>query len=69
MADQPDQPGRADAAEWVLLTDAAAGEGCTEAWLMDRCADGRLPSRPAPESGLLVPLATVRALVSGRISD
>jgi hypothetical protein len=63
MADRPDED------EWVLLSDAAAGVGCTEAWLRDRCADGRLPSRQAPESGLLVPLATVRALVAGRISD
>jgi hypothetical protein len=67
--DQPDEPGTADVVEWVLLTDAAAGAGCTETWLLDRCADGRLPSRPAPDSGLLVPLATVQALVTGQISD
>jgi hypothetical protein len=68
MADELDEP-TPDEAEWVLLTDAAAGVGCTEAWLLDRCADGRLPSRQSPGSELLVPLATVRALVAGRISD
>jgi hypothetical protein len=41
---------------------------------MDRCRDGRLPYRTAgaPESSgtdRMVPLATVRALVDGRISE
>jgi hypothetical protein len=58
---------------WVSLADAAADCGCDEAWLLDRCRDGRLPSRPGPgaeaESGRVVPLATARALVEGHISD
>ncbi len=54
---------------WVPLADAAANCGCEEAWLLDRCRDGRLPSRPGPGSGRVVPLATARALVEGHISD
>ena len=41
---------------------------------MDRCHDGRLPNRAAGASessgtDRMVPLATVRALVDGRISE
>jgi hypothetical protein len=74
MTDQPEQDARGRTGsrsddEWVLLSEAASTTGCTESWLMDRCRDGRLPSRPAPGSGRLVPLVTVRALVAGRISE
>jgi hypothetical protein len=54
---------------WVLLAEAARRTGCVESWLLDRCRDGRLPSRPGPGTGLLVPLATAQALVDGRISE
>jgi hypothetical protein len=57
-----------DEKEWIPLAEAAAIAGCPEPWLMDRCRDGRLPSRPVSGSRL-VPLTTVRALVAGRISE
>ena len=63
----PEEPG--GEADWVPLSDAAAIAGCPEHWLMDRCQDGRLPSRPGPGSGVLVPLATAQALAAGQISD
>lgn len=61
-------------AEWVSVARAAQATGASEAWIMDRCRDGRLPHRAAeaPESSgtdRMVPLATVRALVDGRISE
>lgn len=61
-------------AEWVSVAWAAQATGASEAWIMDRCRDGRLPHRAAgasESSGMdrLVPLATVRALVDGRISE
>jgi hypothetical protein len=60
--------------QWVSVAQAAQGTGTSEAWIMDRCRDGRLPYRAAdaPESSgtdRMVPLATVRALVDGRISE
>jgi hypothetical protein len=69
-----DQGSASDAAgppevEWVSLSEAASMTGCTEFWLIDRCRDGRLPSRTVAGGGLAVPLATVRALVAGNISE
>jgi hypothetical protein len=62
-------PRRREDGEWVSLSGAAAITGCPEFWLVDRCRDGRLPSRLAPGRGVVVPLATMRALVAGMISD
>lgn len=55
--------------DWVPISEAAARTGSDEAWLVDRCRDGRLPSRSAPGSESLVPLTTAQALVAGRISE
>jgi hypothetical protein len=60
--------------QWVSVAQAAQATGTSEAWIMDRCRDGRLPHRAAggAESrgtDRMVPLATVRALVEGRISE
>jgi hypothetical protein len=54
---------------WVPLAEAAERTGRADSWLMDRCNDGRLPSRPGPDSRLLVPMATVEALADGRITE
>ena len=64
----------ASEAQWVSVAQAAQATGASEAWIMDRCRDGRLPHRAAdaPDSSerdWMVPLATVRALVDGRISE
>jgi hypothetical protein len=67
--DAPDQDPTEPEDGWVSVEEAAAQTGCTQAWLLDRCRDGRLPSRPDAGSDAVVPLATVQALVSGRISD
>ena len=61
-------------AQWVSVAQAAQATGTSEAWIMDRCRDGRLPHRAAgtpesPGTDRMVPLATVRALVDGRISE
>jgi hypothetical protein len=61
-------------AQWVSVAQAAQATGTSEAWIMDRCHDGRLPNRAAGASessgtDQMVPLATVRALVEGRISE
>jgi len=61
-------------AQWVSVAQAAQATGTSEAWIMDRCHDGRLPNRAAGASessgtDRMVPLATVRALVDGRISE
>lgn len=61
-------------AQWVSVAQAAQATGTSEAWIMDRCHDGRLPNRAAGASessgtDRMVPLATVRALVEGRISE
>lgn len=53
----------------MALEEAAALASCPEEWLMDRCRDGRLPSRQVAGAGLVVPLTTARALAAGRISD
>jgi hypothetical protein len=68
MTDQS-QAGEPSDEGWVPLGEAAERTGSVESWLLDRCHDGRLPSRPGPDSGLLVPLATVQALVDGRITE
>lgn len=64
----------ASEAQWVSVAQAAQATGASEAWIMDRCRDGRLPHRAAGAPGSsgrdrIVPLATVRALVDGRISE
>jgi hypothetical protein len=64
----------ASEAQWVSVAQAAQATGTSEAWIMDRCRDGRLPHRAAgaPDSSerdWMVPLAIVRALVDGRISE
>lgn len=64
----PAGPERAEEG-WVSLADAASVTGCAGTWLLDRCRDGRLPSRSAEHRELIVPLATVRALVAGEISE
>ncbi len=82
VTDSPQPPGDdaiasgigASEAQWVSVAQAARATGTSEAWIMDRCRDGRLPHRAAgaPESSgtdRMVPLATVRALVDGRISE
>jgi hypothetical protein len=74
MGDRSDEDVRGQAATaaedgWVPLAEAATTAGCTEEWLLDRCRDGRLPSRPGPGSGPMVPLATVQAFADGHISD
>jgi hypothetical protein len=61
-------------AEWVSVAWAAPATGASEAWITDRCLDGRLPHRAtgaSESSGMdrMVPLATVRALVESRISE
>jgi hypothetical protein len=61
-------------AEWVSVAWAAQATGASEAWITDRCRDGRLPHRAtgaSESSGMdrIVPLATVRALVESRISE
>ncbi|HEY6698327.1 MAG TPA: hypothetical protein VIZ67_08880 [Acidimicrobiales bacterium] len=61
-------------AQWVSVAQAAQATGTSEAWIMDRCRDGRLPHRAggaaeSPGTNRMVPLATVRALVEGRISE
>jgi hypothetical protein len=61
-------------AEWVSVAWAAPATGASEAWITDRCRDGRLPHRAtgaSESSGMdrMVPLATVRALVESRISE
>jgi hypothetical protein len=63
----------ASEAQRVSVAQAAQATGTGEAWIMD-CCDGRLPHRAAgaaESSGTdrMVPLATVRALVDGRISE
>jgi hypothetical protein len=61
-------------AEWVSVAWAAQATGASEAWITDRCRDGRLPHRATGASGSsgmdrMVPLATVPALVESRISE
>jgi hypothetical protein len=67
-AERPVEP-PGQGGEWVALEEAAALASCPEEWLMDRCRDGRLPSRQVAGAGLVVPLTTARALAAGRISD
>lgn len=54
---------------WVSLAEAAERTGADEPWLLERCREGTLPSRPAPDDGLLVPLATAEALASRTITE